>query len=146
MALAEYLQYMQQVLGVREVLLGPEMALETLNEAPVHHRKVLFIDTKKWTPAALELFNKMRQAMKLNSDEIQILFANETALADIQLQCLQAQEIVSFDANIFSDLQKDFPQQLTQTIGPEVLLKDPAKKKETWAELQKVMQKLTKLS
>ena len=147
MALAEYLHYMQQVLGIREVLLSTPLidneASERLPMSTTPQRKVLFIDKHTWSPAAHELFSKMREAMKLSTDEIKILFSQETALADIQLQGLQSQEIVSFDPEVSQALQPDFKTQLTTTIGPEVLVKDAGKKKITWNDLQSVMKRLS---
>ena len=84
----------------------------------------------------------MREAMKLNADDIKIIFAADVAMTDIQLQCLQSQQIVSFDSSISHSLTAEFSTQLITTLGPEVLLKDAAKKKITWADLQQVMKRL----
>ncbi len=131
MALGQYLQYMQEVLGIRQVFLSQE-----------RQTQVLFIDKSPWSPGAQELFSKMREAMRLREEDIKILFTDRVPAADIQLLSRQSREIVSFDVESFEMLKKDFSSQLTLTISPEKLLKDSTQKKAAWVDLQSVMKRL----
>lgn len=140
---SSYLEYMRKVLGVSEVLLCFPAESPEANSAVISPSiEVLFIDDKKWSTAASDLFQKMRDAMKLSPDQIEVLFAESSALSDIQIKSLQAHQIVSFSQDIYNALKTEFADQIIQTVGPEILLKDSSQKKQTWGDLQQVMKRL----
>lgn len=147
MATQTYLKYMKEVLGVNHIPMETLMETETpkaIGEAEqINSLQALFIDQKKWSVAAMDLFQKMREAMKLSPEQIEILFAENLSNSELQIKALTAKEIVCFNSELFENLKAHYPHNLTQTVGPMELLKTPALKKQTWGDLQQVMKKLS---
>ena len=137
-----YLDYLEKTLGLKS-LLWP-LALQQASTANMRDQKslrILFLEEHPWSQPARELFEKMREAMKISSDQIQILFANQVSQAEIQVQSLTAQRVVCFSQNLFDQISVEAPFKFF-THSPEQLLLHPTKKKEAWSELQKVMKSL----
>lgn len=133
----ELIQYFEQVLGVREILLQPiEVAAAEPIFEPAPARLLVFVDQKPWSSTAKALFEKMKQAMKLQNIETETLFADQMSAADFQLETLKATAVISFCSNLSQTTQNE---NLFLTISPEELLQKPELKKQAWDDLQKVM-------
>lgn len=117
------------------MLLQPQEAPPAEVEAEAA-RLILFVDQKPWSAKAQELFGKMRQAMKLENVQTEILFADQMSLADFELATLKAHTVVSFSPTLTTTIQNE---NLFVTNGPEELLQKPELKKQAWDDLQKVM-------
>ncbi len=138
----ELVQYFSQVLGIRQVMVSPELDVSPSLELVENKRKVmvLFIDDKPWTVATADLFKKMHQAMKLTSDQVQVFFLDpesaSVSKSDLQLKALSASAVVNFSHEALEGLPTDIQ---FHTVSPSRLIEDPSLKKEVWSELQKVM-------
>jgi hypothetical protein len=125
----DYISYLSNTLGIKQVIL-PEMQV-----APSLPR-VLFVDEKPWSKDATILFIKMREAMKLDASQVDIVFESESTLPDLQVKALTHDVIVFFTDKNFDKIEAN---KKFMTSGPEVMLKAPQLKKEAWAVLQNVM-------
>lgn len=140
-----YIRYLEQVLGVKSVLLPLQAAQvpETEKLVPVnpHRIQVLFLANQSWSPKAQELFQKMRDAMKLNESATKLVFAHQTPESEWQILALSAERVVCFSKAQCEALSiaNDFK---FYTHDPEELLKKPELKKAAWEELKKVMKSL----
>jgi hypothetical protein len=140
-----YLWYLENVLGLKTLVL-PELQspIETdavVAEPVVKPPQVLFIQERTWSPAAGELFHKMREAMKLSIDQVAVLFADQASASELQVAIMSADRVVSFSQGIFQNLQKE-PENKFLTHSPEDLLKRPELKKQAWDDLKLVMKSL----
>ena len=138
-----YIQYLEQVLGLKTIV-WPQMepVPEPIAEAePDPSVWVLFIAEKKWSAKAFELFQKMRDAMKLSEDQVKILFANQSSLPELQISALSAQRVVCFSKRLNEQISSD-PAFKFVTFDPEELLSQPQLKKATWEDLKVVMKSL----
>ncbi len=140
MPVQTYLKYMKEVLGVERIQ-RPQADTASAEPAP-ELIQVLFIDQKKWSAATMDLFVKMREAMKLTETQVEILFAENMSNSELQIKALTAKEIVCFHPEIFENLKTPFSGNILLTIGPSDLIQSPALKKQTWGDLQQVMKKL----
>src|SRR5690349_2900679 len=132
-----YLHYLEQVLGLKSVLL-PEQKAELLTEIPVPNPdriQVLFLAEKSWSPKALELFQKMREAMKLDEASTRLVFADQVTESHWQVMALSAERVVCFSKPLFESLNLDSDLK-TLTYDPELLLKKPDLKKAAWEDLK----------
>jgi hypothetical protein len=125
----DYISYLTKTLGIKQVIL-PEIQV-----APTLPR-ILFIDEKPWSKDATALFTKMQEAMKLNHEQVDIVFESETTLPDLQVKALTHDVIVFFTDKNFEKIEAN---KKFMTSGPEQMLKQPQLKKEAWAVLQNVM-------
>lgn len=134
--------YFIQVLGIREVLRPFTQDAPVVAEPMAEQKKpmVLFIDDRPWTVPTADLFKKMWQAMKLTSEQVQVLFLESegapTSKSDLQLKALSATAVVNFSHEALEELPTDIQ---FHTVSPSRLIENPALKKEVWSELQKVM-------
>ncbi len=140
-----YLWYLENVLGLKTLVL-PEMPSPVETEAIVEEPvvkppQVLFIEERALSAAASELFHKMREAMKLSSEQVTVLFADKASASELQVAVMSADRVVSFSKNIFQNLQKE-PEHKFLTHSPEELLKRPELKKQAWDDLKLVMKSL----
>jgi hypothetical protein len=128
----ELVRYWKEVLGIQAVILPEGEVVQALP-------KVLFIDEKPWSPKAAALFEKMREAMKLTSEQIDIQFESVSSAADIQMHALTFNAVVFFSPKNIDKIEVGAK---FQTDGPEMLLADPQLKKSAWSVLQQVMKSL----
>ncbi len=138
-----YIRYLDQVLGIRSVMWPQAQPLESVSVASENSStiRVLFVAENVWSPQALELFQKMREAMKVEESECRILFATQTSIPELQISALAAQRVVCFSERLKAQLQ--IPENVKHlTHDPEELLRQPQLKKETWEVLKKVMRSL----
>ena len=138
----ELVQYFNQVLGIREVLLPTVESSDQEGLSPIEQPKnvqVLFVDDKPWAPQASDLFQKMRAAMKLTAEQVEVLFLDQVSKADLQMKALVSSAVVNFSQDSLKEIPADIQ---FQTISPSRLIDNPALKKEAWLELQKVMSAL----
>ncbi len=121
----DYFDYLENVLGIKTVV---NASLST----PISNTPLLFCveNYASYSTEELDLLNKMISAVKIDP--------SEWMLVDLSLQKqIQKKVCVLFKDEINAD-QTDA--ELTiETFSPRVLLKNPNLKKNTWAELQKVM-------
>ncbi len=147
-----YLQYLEQVLGLKNVILpspsqdtdsqiieDAEPADITLEaEEPIW---VLFVAEKTWSQDAQSLFQKMREAMKVPAEKSSVLFADVATVPQLQIAALSAHRVVCFSEKLFELIQADAGMKFL-THDPQELLKRPQLKKSAWEDLKKVMKSL----
>ena len=136
--LNDYFSYLSGTLGISSVLWTPSVA-ETEVEKP--HGKILFIDETPWSPEVSGLFAKMREAMKLSPEQIEIVFTENLSVGELKLKSLTAVRVVAFTEKFFSDLEIENERKFL-TVSPMQLIKNPALKKQAWLDLQRVMASL----
>ncbi|MEZ0391476.1 MAG: hypothetical protein ACAH59_04625 [Pseudobdellovibrionaceae bacterium] len=145
MAMEAYLHYLDQVLGVRSVILPDSESAPAASPQSVPIKEagisVLFLAEKIWSRPADQLFQKMREAMKLSADSVRVMFLQNSTQADIQLQALASRCVVCFSKSIFDSLPADTSLKF-HTHDPEELIKKADLKKTTWEDLKKVMKAL----
>ncbi len=139
---AAYLTYLEKTLGLKS-LLWPSALSDTPSslQTDAEPLAILFLDERPWSSDARELFEKMREAMKVSNQNVEILFANQVSPSKIQVRSLTAQRVVCFSQNLFDQIPADLGFKFL-THSPQQLLLKPALKREAWSELQKVMKSL----
>lgn len=158
----DYVQYLQEVLGLQNVMLPPSEGEKTQAlfftsqgpfVTPFHHYELVFINVLTqskesfFIPEVRELFEKMKAAMKLKN--LQVLELDCTIEDRSQLPSELAQICESKIVVVFSSFPKDIgelvfkgPGKWLETYSPAYLLEDPGAKKVVWNDLQKVMKEL----
>jgi hypothetical protein len=138
-----YVQYLDQVLGLRS-LVWPEAKA---SEIPLPQAKesllVLFVFPSAVGSKAQELFEKMREAMKIPSAQTRLVFADQMQPKDLQLLALTFRHAVCFSREIWQQLQVGEDSK-TCTHHPDELLQKPELKKEAWEDLKKVLKVVQK--
>lgn len=162
----DYLNYMQEVLGVQQVMLrdtlrsAAEQNLSYFSTAQglfqpgeIRHFELVFLNIctqekeSLFRPEVQDLFSKMKSAMKLKN--IQVLELNcslsDRSLLPSQLASLIEARLVvvlsSFPQDVGELIFKG-PALWLETYSPAYLLEDVAAKKVVWNDLQKVMKEL----
>jgi hypothetical protein len=136
-----YLWYLENVLGLK-TLVWPEIQSPVIVEEPKPKAaQVLFIQERAWSPSASDLFHKMREAMKLTSDQVNVVFADQVSSSELQVAVMAADRVVAFSKNIFQTLNKE-PENKFVTFSPEEMLQRPDLKKQAWEDLKQVMKSL----
>jgi len=137
-----YLWYLENVLGLK-TLVWPETQspVAVLEEPKPKAAQVLFIQDRAWSPAAAELFHKMREAMKLTSEQVTVVFADQVSASELQVAVMAADRVVVFSKNVFQALNKE-PENKFVTHSPEEMLQRPDLKKQAWEDLKQVMKSL----
>ncbi|XGC79587.1 hypothetical protein ACES2L_09640 [Bdellovibrio bacteriovorus] len=159
----DYIQYLQEVLGLQNVMITPEesFAQKTsffLPEGPfapneIQHAELVFLNIltqskeSLFLPETKDLFGKMKAAMKLKNLqvlELDCTVDNRAELPSELAKLIQARIVV-----VFSSFPKDIGEMIIkgsgkwiETYSPAYLLEDPAAKKVVWNDLQKVMKEL----
>lgn len=159
----DYIQYLQDVLGLQQVMLTPEKNSEIktqffTQQGPFHatepkHFELVFLNiltqSKEsfFLPEVRELFDKMKNAMKLKN--LQVLELDCTVEDRSQLPSEFAKICEGKIVVVFSSFPKDLgelifkgPGKWLETYSPAYLLEDPGAKKVVWNDLQKVMKEL----
>lgn len=132
--------YLQEVLGIQSFI--PTMVQESVSAQTTEksHRLVIFLDEEKWTEAELDLFEKMRSAMKLSSADSRVIFLSAEQVSEREIEFLAADYIVSFSAEVTKGLAKTHDQVPSiTTVSPRTLIKNPGQKKQAWEDLKLVM-------
>jgi hypothetical protein len=131
----QYFRFLQDVLGIRQILLPA---------AAVQPRVVFLSEGSGFSLDANELFLKMTQAMRLNPDDYVVLhLASQNSLARHREILENASATVSFSDNLSAFVAINLPRlRLLEVSHPEMLLKNPALKKEAWEKLKLVMKLL----
>ncbi len=168
----DYLQYLQDVLGLQNVMISHESTedsatpVATVSAPRFFTRQGPFEPTEKayyeviflnvvtqakeslFAPEVNELFEKMKAAMKLRN--LQVLDLDCTVEDRSQLPSVLAQVCESRVVVVFSSFPKDLgelifkgPGKWIETYCPAYLIEDPAAKKVVWNDLQKVMKELS---
>lgn len=160
-----YIWYLKNVLGIQQFLapVAPSVPLqdtdplslnadrgEASNKGP--ELKILFVDEQSWDPGAQQLFEKMREAMGVQAQEVKVLSGKSLSPEELEFQKILCRQIVIFKDSIQEielpaiDL-KSSPlnsQQTSMTISPRTLLRRPELKRRAWEDLKLVMQRLNK--
>ena len=162
------LHYLQDVLGVQSVVLSPELLKAQESAAPVFRmsgeisgrRLLILASAPKGFPlegAAGELAHKMIQAMRLRPDDVVILEWTQTPGAAAPLEVMKIwssyqgvalsfgeEAGVALGGSIARSGQwiRTAVNRTMVTDSPELLLREPARKKSAWAHLQMVMKEL----
>ncbi|WP_413557426.1 hypothetical protein [Bdellovibrio sp. HCB209] len=166
----DYVQYLEEVLGLQKVMLG-DMAVPAGEAAALPaktqfftqkgpyttqekvHRELVFLNILTQSKESFflketrDLFDKMKTAMKLKN--IQVLELDCT----VEDRSLLPSELATFCESkvvvVFSSFPKDLgemiykgPGKWIETYSPAYLLEDAAAKKVVWNDLQKVMKEL----
>lgn len=147
---SNYALYLKQVLGIKSVLISQHTFQsfqsstdqQLIELQPLNELKVSFIDESPWSSAAFSLFDKMREAMNLKTEEVQVLFLDQTSLPQICTQVLNSKQIMCFNENVMQQLSQAFSENIQKTFSPELLIKKPELKKQAWQDLQDLMKKL----
>ncbi|WP_413574841.1 hypothetical protein [Bdellovibrio sp. HCB290] len=166
----DYIQYLEEVLGLQKVMLGDmpaalaegEVAAKTqfftqdgaYTPGEMVHRELVFLNILTqakesfFRPEVRDLFDKMKSAMKIRN--IQVLEMDCT----VENRSLLPSELAKFCESkvvvVFSSFPKDLgemifkgPGKWIETYSPAYLLEDGAAKKVVWNDLQKVMKELS---
>lgn len=160
-AMKDYLKYLQEVLGLQNVMLGEQPS----NDSRFYSSQGVFEPTEKthfelvflnivtqskeslFRPEVSDLYTKMKTAMKLNN--IQTIDLDCTQEDRSRLPAELAQICESRVVVVFSSFPKDLgeliykgPGKWLETYSPAYLLEDPDAKKVVWNDLKKVMKEL----
>jgi hypothetical protein len=137
-----YLWYLENVLGLKSVIWPTPPPVEEV-AVPEHVKlpTVVFVDSKAWSQPATDLFQKMREAMKLLPEQITILNASQVSASELQVAVMAADRVVCFSSELFESLHKESDLKF-KTHSPEELLKKPELKKQAWEDLKLVMKSL----
>jgi len=141
-----YLWYLENVLGLKAPI-WPQRApvAEVLEPATVSIARrsppILFLQATPWSPAAEDLFQKMREAMKLQKEQVSVLFASQVSASELQVAVMAADRVVCFSSELYQNLNKEKENKFL-THSPEELLRKPELKKQAWTDLQGVMRSL----
>lgn len=136
-----YFRYLENVLGLK-TLVWPEMEIpEPVPEEPADRITVLYLAEKSWSPAARDLFEKMREATKIPADKTRVLFTDQVSEPELQVAALSADRVVCFSRKLFEQISVETDVKFFAP-SPEELLVKPALKKVAWEELKKVMKSL----
>lgn len=137
-----YIAYLENVLGLRQVV-WPETSVEIQEDPPENTARVhvLFVADQPFSPRAKELFEKMRDAMKIPNQQCKLLFVSHASSAELQVSAFAAEHVVCFSKATFEQIPADHAARFV-TYSPEVLLSRPELKKEAWEDLKKVMKSL----
>lgn len=159
----DYLQYLQDVLGIQNVMLSPQKNQEAKTQffnsqgpftaVEQGHFELIFLNiltqSKEsfFLPDVRDLFEKMKSAMKLRN--LQTLELDCAVEDRSQLPSELAKICESRVVVVFSSFPKDIgeliykgPGKWIETYSPAYLLEDPGAKKVVWNDLQKVMKEL----
>lgn len=162
----DYIQYLQDVLGLQNVMLSQDQVSEAgsvgtrfftssgpFNPSELRHYELVFLNilTQKkeslFLPEVQELAAKMKVAMKLRN--LQVLELDCTVDDRSQLPSELAKVCESKVVVVYSSFPKDIgdlifkgPGKWIETYSPAYLLEDPGAKKVVWNDLQKVMKEL----
>lgn len=163
----DYIQYLQDVLGLQNVMLSPAEADRTGDEVKTRffsaegpftahdfqHYELVFLNILTQAKESFfnkdvrDLFDKMKAAMKLKN--IQVLELDCTVDDRSQLPSELAKICESKVVVVFSSFPKDIgelifkgPGKWIETYSPAYLLEDAGAKKVVWNDLQKVMREL----
>ncbi len=120
-------------------------ATSALDRAPETVKKILFYDDQAWETGAQLLFEKMREAMNLGSEEVQVITGKKLNFKELEFQKILFSQIVIFTSSvdeIESSREKLDSRQISMTISPRVLLRQPELKRRAWEDLKLVMQRL----
>lgn len=159
----DYIQYLQDVLGLQNVMLSPSEGKEVKTrffaaQGPFEphefqHYELVFLNIMTqakesfFNPEVRDLFEKMKAAMKLKN--IQTLELDCTVEDRSQLPSELAKICEGKVVVVFSSFPKDIgelifkgPGKWLETYSPAYLLEDAGAKKVVWNDLQKVMKEL----
>ncbi|CAE80130.1 hypothetical protein AB1A81_10570 [Bdellovibrio bacteriovorus] len=161
----DYIQYLQDVLGLQNVMLAPEQAgaeaaktqfftaKGPFTVSELRHYELVFLNIltqskeSLFLPEVNDLYSKMKAAMKLRN--LQVLELDCTVEDRSQLPSELAKICESKVVVVYSSFPKDIgelifkgPGKWLETYSPAYLLEDPAAKKVVWNDLQKVMKEL----
>lgn len=136
-----YLWYLENVLGLKAPIWPEVPQPQAVEEPEVRPTKILFVDDRPWSSAANSLFQKMREAMKLQIDQATVLFASDVSASELQVAAMAADRVVCFSNTVFQSLDKENENKFL-THSPEELLKKTELKKQAWSDLQQVMKSL----
>ena len=118
-----WFDYLKNVLGVKQVMLPETLSSEA---SP----KLMFVLPHSPSPAESEMLSKMILAMKLKSEDVQILLVNEFLPTNSLVVAFTDGEKLNSHTNIH------------YTHSLSRLMNNPGLKKETWALLQQIMLKI----
>jgi hypothetical protein len=152
----EQIRYVQDVLGLRNILLSRELVphLQPVTPAPQPRtsEKLIVLFATTLSTAERELAGKMFQAMKLTGkDLLTIENSNDPTTLQARIDSTDAKVILAFgiDATKFLSTTAELgawgdhgARRVLATHAPIEMLQNPDLKKTTWAHLQNVMKAL----
>lgn len=121
----DYFDYVQNVLGVKSILLNQE-PVETIKQSPL----VIYVENYiNYSPAEMELLSKMIAALKIDLNWIRVV--------DLDNQEIQSEFTIYF----IEELNQNDPieKNKVRTYSPRILLKNSKFKKKAWDDLQAVI-------
>lgn len=129
----QYFNYLNQVLGVRSVLL-PLQPMRNFADC-------LFLTTEEnFNNEQSELFLKMVSAMKLSETDFELLGVKESEITSHIEKIQNSKAIVAFDQHLYQYLSLQFPHaQIFLVAHPKEMLANAGLKKAAWEELKKVL-------
>jgi len=120
----DYLEYIENVLGVRSVLISPDAMSTEILAIPL---LIAVQDYNSYQVEEKELLGKMIAALKIDPKYIQICDLNHIHEYRPEFQITFAEQVGASQTR------------LVQTLAPRVLLKKPELKKQAWDDLQPVI-------
>ena len=121
----DYFDYVQNVLGVKSILLNQE-PVETIKQRPL----VIYVENYiNYSPEEMELLSKMIAALKIDLNWIRVV--------DLDNQEIQSEFTIYF----IEELNQNDPieKNIIRTYSPRILLKNSKYKKKAWDDLQVVI-------
>lgn len=121
----DYFDYVQNVLGVKSILLNQE-PVETIKQSPL----VIYVENYiNYSPEEMELLSKMIAALKIDLNWIRVV--------DLDNQEIQSEFTIYFveELNQNDPIEKN----KVRTYSPRILLKNSKYKKKAWDDLQVVI-------
>lgn len=139
-----YFQYLQNVLGIRSVLLPLEESREDGSAAGAEHRKLKQLQAKKlvvldsggWNKDEKDLLGKMISALSKETKNLETVSFSGDLLA-ILPSLVEAQEILLFDENLQKTLTDHGISHSILIPSPKNLIANPDLKRDAWDAMKK---------
>lgn len=125
-----YFEYVETVLGIKQVLTD-RIQIDQSQLAQIQTSILICVENlNSYTDSENDLLYKMIAALKLNPESYVVVDQSD-----------RENYLSSFELSLV-DRPRPTTDQVIQTYSPRVLLKDAGLKKQAWAEMQKLLQKL----
>lgn len=135
-----YLSYLHEVLGVKNILLPTEPSTE-------FPPWVFLSNQIPFSIGESELFLKMIAAMKLQDSDYQLMNVNQVEVANYLPLIQNAKTIICFHESLFQYLKLQFAHANVFLVShPRELLKNANLKKTAWEELKRALQSMAQLT
>lgn len=123
------LNYFENVLGLRSIILKPD-----ITQQPSTELVLLIICAQDLSPEARSLLEKMIQALKIDEKDYQLVYENNLPLD------VKPMSILSFSSSLENQLHTKYPESfIVETNSPAEILKNQQLKRKVWEDMQRVM-------